>query len=410
MKKLYALLITAFNLSCQSPSSSSDISLPAVEPWRQRPSPQEEMEMQEMLNHAGSFAWYKEEDTKRHLRQKGTLESDIQRYLAVNDFKGLLYQKDPLLGSPWLNDPKTLEALIYVESSGRANVGCNAKGACGPGQVKNNGYTEVIRLLFGDHKEAREFREKHSPKLVQLTNLFDAISGWKLGRLREHSVLLREFREGLSQGIAEMETSALALESSCQKISWAGGCSQDYVAIQDALDDSRLLNRLAFSLYTLLQNSLNQTYAPARQDYSLRSSLLASSITASLMDKLSGKKEDWAAVLNVQEEIARGWKETMSNPWFNLLVADVHLAHYIDYFGDEQLGLEAYNSGLEAVKARLNKEKRKIAKGNYQNKVAGAKESFGRHNIEVYGEQGGQDLNCNHEFNPCFGEWFSEKK
>lgn len=410
MKKVYALLITAFNLACQNPPSSSDSSLPAGEPWRQRPSPEEEAEMQEMLNHTGSFAWYKEEDTKRHLRQKGTPESDIQEYLAVNDFKGLIYQRDKILGSAWLNDPRVLEAIVYVESSGNANIGCNSKGACGPAQVKKNGYVEVVRLLFGDHKEAREFREKHGSKLNYITKLLDALSGGRFGKVRDYSVQLQEHRRFLNSRIKENEAEINSLEEACGRTSWQGDCDERYGALQDELKDYQLSNSQAFSLYTLLQNGLNPTYTPAREDYQKRSHLLASLAVDTMMAQLTDRKESWAETFDVQEEIARGWVETKSNPWFNLLVADTHLAYYTDYFGDEALGLEAYNSGIETVKERLKKEKKKIAKGSYQNTVAKTKESFGQRNVEVYGTRGGQDLDCNHEFNPCFGEWFSEKK
>lgn len=410
MKKRHFSLLTALYLACQSPAPSVDITLPTAEPWRQKPTSEEETEMQEMFNRAGSFAWYKEEATKLALQQKDIPQKDIREYLAVNDFKGLIYQRDKILGSAWLNKPRILEAIVYVESSGNANIGCNAKGACGPAQVKKNGYVEVVRLLFGDHDEAREFRQKHGSKLTQLTNLLDAISSGKFGEMRNYSVQLRELRRVLTGLIKEKEAEVISLENACGKTSWQGNCSEQYDALQDELKSYQLNNSQAFSLYILLQNGLNPTYAPAREDYQKRSRLLASSTVDALMAQLTDRKEEWAETFDVQDEIARGWEETKNNPWFNLLIADTHLAYYTDYFGDEALGLEAYNSGIKAVKERLKEEKKKVAKGSYQLDVSNKKESFGQRNVEVYGERGGQDLNCNHEFNPCFGEWFSEKK
>lgn len=417
MKKRHFSLLTALYLACQSPASAPDLKPqaqatlpPAESSWQQRLSPQEEAELQKNLNHAGSFAWHKEEATKLALQQKDISKKKIQEYLAVNDFKGLLYQKDPELGSLWLNSPQTLEALIYVESSGNANIGCNSKGACGPAQVKKNGYVEVVRLLFGDHKEAKEFREKHGSKLTYVTNLLDALSEWRFSKVKNYSAQLQEHRKRLNSKIKEKETEVNSLEEACSKISWQGNCNAQYDALQDELKSNQLSNSQAFSLYTLLQNGLNPTYPPAREDYQKRSHLLASSAVDALMAQLTDRKENWAETFDLQEEIVRGWEETKNNPWFNLLVADIHLAYYTDYFEDEALGLEAYNSGVETVKERLKKEKKKMANGDYPHEVTKTRESFGQRNVEVYGTRGGQDLNCNHRFNPCFGEWFSEKK
>ncbi len=417
MKKRHFSLLTALYLACQSPASAPDLKPqaqatlpPAESSWQQRLSSEEEAELQKSLNRAGSFAWHKEDATRLALQQKGIPQKDIQEYLAVNDFKGLIYQRDKISGSAWLNDPRVLEAIVYVESSGNANIGCNAKGACGPAQVKKNGYVEVVRLLFGDHNEAQEFREKHGSKLTYITNLLDALSGWRFSKVRDYSVQLQEHRKRLNSKIKEKETEINRLEEVCGKTSWQGNCNEQYDALQDELKSYQLNNSQAFSLYTLLQNGLNPTYAPAREDYQKRSHLLASSAVDALMAQLTGRKENWAETFDVQEEIARGWEETKNNLWFNLLVADIHLAYYTDYFGNEALGLEAYNSGIEAVKERLKKEKKKVAKGSYQLDVSSKKKSFGQRNVEVYGERGGQELDCNHQFNPCFGEWFSEKK
>ncbi len=415
MKKRHFSLLTALYLACQSPASAPDIkpqvNAPLIESsWQQRLNSEEEAELQKSLNRAGSFAWHKEEATKLALQQKDIPQKDIQEYLAVNDFKGLIYQRDKFLGSVWLNDPRVLEAIVYVESSGNANIGCNSKGACGPAQVKKNGYVEVVRLLFGDHKEAQEFREKHGSKLTYVTNLLDALSGWRFSKVKNYSAQLQEHRKRLNSKIKEKETEVNSLEETCSKTSWQGNCNEQYGALQDELKHYQLSNSQAFSLYTLLQNGLNPTYAPAREDYQKRSRLLASSTVDALMAQLTDRKEEWAETFDIQEEIARGWEETKDNPWFNLLIADTHLAYYTDYFGDEALGLEAYNSGIETVKDRLKKEKKKIAKGSYQLDVSNKKESFGQRNVEVYGTRGGQDLNCNHEFNSCFGEWSSEKK
>jgi len=415
MKKKHLSLLAAVYLACQSPASVPEVlpsasTIPLEPTLQQKLSPEEEAEMHEMLNHAGSFAWHKEDATKLALQQKDIPQRDIQEYLAVNDFKGLIYQRDQISGSAWLNDPRVLEAIVYVESSGNAAIGCNSKGACGPAQVKKNGYVEVVRLLFGDHEEAREFRKKHDSKLTYITNMLDALSGWRFSKLRDYSVQLQEERKHLNRKIKEKETEVKSLEEACGKISWQRECNEQYAVLRNELREYQLKNSQVFSLYTLLQNGLNPTYTPAREDYQKRSRLLASSAVDTLMAQLTDRKENWAETFDVQEEITHGWEETKNNPWFNLLVADTHLAYYIDYFDDKQLGLEAYNSGIETVKARLKKDKTKIAKGSYQRDISKMRESFGQNNIDVYGTKGGPELECNHVFNSCFGEWFSQNK
>jgi len=154
-----------------------------------------ELLLQEELTVAqeGNFFQLAKKDVKTVTKENGVSANVAATYLATHDIRGLLYHELDLI-----NPAERLEGVIFSESSGKVTVGCNKMHACGPGQLRKDGFNGVLDLLYSNTPKAEKYRAVHPREVHALREMIDQVAGSDNAQFQEYFSLMQRISETLT--------------------------------------------------------------------------------------------------------------------------------------------------------------------------------------------------------------------